>query len=438
VDNLGNVYVVGAIRNQVDLDPDPTMLIHNAMDTDLVIMKIDGGGAFAWSKVIGGSGFQVGKGVATTQLGDVYLTGQFSGSADFDPGTGTDIRSSTGETDIFLTKINASGSYAWTYTLGSGAVTSEQGLNLVPDKFNNIYVVGSYQGTVNFDPGTNVFSQITRGGHDAFLIRFDADGQFRWVQTFGGAMDDFANGVAIDSSGKLFVAGTFRDTVDFDPSASTNMLASAGGSDGYLSHFALRSDMSVLGNGQTIANNDISPRIADGTDFGDVQIARGEGARTNHFTIQSTGEKELVLDGNPLISLVDIGRFSVVAQPGASINPGQTGIVSVRFDPTNSGYFKTTVSVSSDDPDANPYRFDIQGYSDTELQITHLTHSITNAVMTWSAVSNRTFSIWKGTNLLQGFPIRVFGNLLSTPPMNTMNIPLSSNEPSAYFRIQVD
>ena len=96
-------------------------------------------------------GDEEGRAIAKDASGNIYVTGFFSGSADFDPGAGVANLSSAGFQDIFIAKYDASGNYVWARQVGS---TSEDiGNGIAIDGSGNAYVTGSFVGIADFDPG---------------------------------------------------------------------------------------------------------------------------------------------------------------------------------------------------------------------------------------------------------------------------------------------
>ncbi len=120
-------------------------------------------------------------------------------------------------------------------------------------------------------------------------------------------------------------------------------------------------DINVTGNALPIPDGDTTPDVADGTDFGEAGENLGSVTRT--FTIENTGNEPLVLAGaNPVSVGSQTGDFAITAAP-ASLNlaPGGTTTFDVTFAPTQTGAQSGTVSIGSNDPDENPYTFDVSG-----------------------------------------------------------------------------
>jgi hypothetical protein len=97
------------------------------------------GAVYSWTKTMGGIDWDGGYSAAVDGSGNVYVAGSFQGTADFDPGPG-DNHTSAGDNDIFLTKINADGTYGWTKTMGGAG--NDGGYSAAVDGSGNVYVTG--------------------------------------------------------------------------------------------------------------------------------------------------------------------------------------------------------------------------------------------------------------------------------------------------------
>lgn len=183
---------------------------------------------YGWTTTLGGVDYDQGNGVATDTHGNIYATGQFSGTIDFDPTDGVDIHEFQGGSwDVYLTKRNVDGSYGWTSTIGD--VGSESGRAITIDKNNNVIIVGEFCGpdfapgyTVDFNPtkGSDLFT--TNGMTDTFITKLASDGSYLWTRTFGGPQFDNPTDVAVDAAGNIYLTGYFMATVDFDPTEGTD------------------------------------------------------------------------------------------------------------------------------------------------------------------------------------------------------------------------
>jgi hypothetical protein len=186
-------------------------------------------GHFQWDKQFGGvKGNPVnGYAVATDSSANVYAVGNFVGSVNF--GSGTAVSSISGSQDVFLTKYSSSGAFQWAKHFGGSGYDSSAAIAV--DSNNNLLVVGYFNGTASFGCAASL---VTPGSYsDIFVAKYDPNGNCLWSKGIGGAQGAGGTGVAVDSSGNVYVAGTFYGTTD----AASGSLTSAGGSDVYLAKY---------------------------------------------------------------------------------------------------------------------------------------------------------------------------------------------------------
>jgi len=236
VDSSGYVYVTGGFMGTVDFDPGVGVDERSsAGDYDVFLSKFDSSGGVIWAKTWGGVGRDESTGVAVDGFGDAYVSGFFFGTADFDPDIGEDWHTSSGEEDIFLSKISSSGTFAWAKTWG--ASSSDSGNGVATDLSGNVYLTGGFRLVVDFDPGAGVDSHASNGWQDVFLCKLDSSGAFLWAKSWGGFYPDRGYGVAADNTGNVYVTGGYCLTVDFDPGAGEDSHVANGESDVFLSKF---------------------------------------------------------------------------------------------------------------------------------------------------------------------------------------------------------
>lgn len=221
-DSSGNVYIAGEFRNTVDFDPGAgTDNRTSNGDDDFFLSKYNSDGTYVWTKATGGTSADTPSAVAVDSGGSVYVTGTFGQTVDFDPGAGTDNRTSNGSQDVFLTKYNSDGSYAWTKAVGgtSGDYVSD----IAIDSGGNLHIIGWFASdTVDFDPGAGTDNQTSAGFSDIFISKYLPDGTYVWTKRIGGIERDYSRGITIDASNSLIITGTFNGTVDFDLGAGTD------------------------------------------------------------------------------------------------------------------------------------------------------------------------------------------------------------------------
>ncbi len=236
LDAVGNIYLCGSFYKTVDFDPSPAGKFNLSSDgaADIFILKLDSSGKFLWVRKMGGSAMDYGLSVAVDASGNVYSSGSFKETANFDPGEKKFNLDAEGNEDIFISKLTATGNFIWAKKIG-GPLADEL-FSMAIDKTGKVYLTGSFRGTVDFDPGTTVFNLKPAGYDDIFVCKLDASGSFIWARGMGGtAGAGTGYAVAADESGNVFITGGFIGKVDFDPSGGVfNMTSTAGNFDAFI------------------------------------------------------------------------------------------------------------------------------------------------------------------------------------------------------------
>lgn len=228
-DDSGNTYSTGYFSDTVDFDPGIGVFnLASIGNTNVFVQKLDSTGRFVWAKSIGGTSNDRGNAIVTDNFGNVYLTGTFRGSGDFNPDAGVRTLTSLGGTDVFLMKLDQNGSFAWAVSFGG--TSRDEGLSLTTDKSGNVYVAGLFSDRVDFNPGPGLGTETSNGNTDAFVVKFDPSGGFQWVNQIGGNSIDQAYSISYDPNGYLYTTGRFMSTVDFNPSPNVFNLTGGGAS----------------------------------------------------------------------------------------------------------------------------------------------------------------------------------------------------------------
>jgi len=229
IDKNGNIYIIGNYRDTVDFDPNSSVFNLNASSSttsEMFLLKIDSMGNFKYAFA-----FSSPSGIESEDLlidGDtsIYLTGIFRDSVDFDVSTSQNFLISKGNRDCFVVKLDSAANLVWAKSIGG--FSNESGAGLALDGNNNLYVTGSYVLTVDFDPGAGVDTLTSRRGLDAFLVKFNNNGNYQWSRSYGGEGLDEGTDVSISESGKIILTGTHSDTIFLDYNSNSNFLTSNG------------------------------------------------------------------------------------------------------------------------------------------------------------------------------------------------------------------
>lgn len=189
-------------------------------------------GQTEWAKSIGGTSLDQGSDVVMDNFGNLYTTGFFEGTVDFDPGAGAVNLSSVGSRDFFIAKYDNLGQLIWAKGIGGGS--HEHARSIVLDASGNIFIAGDYNGLVDFDPGVGFSFKDVKGASDIFVAKYDSQGNFIWAKTFGGVGIESCRDMSLDAFGNLIITGVYQGTSDFDPNGGVISMTSAGQFDAFL------------------------------------------------------------------------------------------------------------------------------------------------------------------------------------------------------------
>lgn len=250
IDQDNNVYSSGFFKGTVDFDPSSST---NNLSTTLssraevYISKLDSNGQYIWAK-----NFPASSGIAQGNLGwkmkvspsgNIITTGYFSGSVDFDPNAGSNVLSSNGDRDGFVSTLNSEGEFISAFKIGG---TGEDRIHGVDFDINgNLYYIGFFSSgsSVDFDSSpTSDFTLTAQGNRDIFILKTDSNNTFAWAYQFGDNtnspyLSDVGMNIMVDNNMDVYAIGTFDGNSDFDPSTNTYMLNSNGEGDAFIVKF---------------------------------------------------------------------------------------------------------------------------------------------------------------------------------------------------------
>ncbi|MHC1707551.1 MAG: SBBP repeat-containing protein [Bacteroidales bacterium] len=234
VDAAGNVYITGSYKGESDFDPGPgTFSLTPVGNYEIFLTKLDMDGNLVWALSFGDSDLDEGRDLCLDAEGNIYLTGYFTGTVDFDPGPGVVNLNSPGSGDIFILKLDPSGNFMKVLQMGGPDYTDSPN-SIAVDSSGNIYTTGSFKTAADFDPGPGVYTLEGIGLADIFISKLDSAGNFLWAKEIGSTQDDSGWEVSIDFAGNVVAIGGFRATADFDPGPDTLNFTSFGQLDSYI------------------------------------------------------------------------------------------------------------------------------------------------------------------------------------------------------------
>lgn len=202
-ESKGNIYVTGAFQGKAYF-PGNTFLSSGGVD--IFIAKYNSAGDFQWIQRAGGAGNDEGYAVSSDLTGNAYVTGYFSGTANF---SGTSI-ASKGANDIFIAKYNPAGALLWVKRAGGTA--SDYGMGIEVDNYNNVFLTGGFRLTSTFG---SISLKALGGDADIFIARYTSSGDCVWANKAGGNINDYGRAIALDASSNCYITGNFGLSATF-------------------------------------------------------------------------------------------------------------------------------------------------------------------------------------------------------------------------------
>lgn len=226
IDDFNNIYTVGTFSADSDFDPtiDTLNLTSNGI-SDIFILKQNTEGDILWVRQIGGEGQETVSKIKVDQEGNIYLTGTFEKTVDFNPNIGTyNLTSESIFEDGFLLKLSNMGEFIWAIEIDGENV--QFATNLVIDNLNYPIIVGSFYGETDFDPTGS--SYILTGTGAGFIAKYSPLGLLIWAKSYIGEGLCNVNSIEINSENEILTCGNFTHSIDFDPGVDNYELIAAG------------------------------------------------------------------------------------------------------------------------------------------------------------------------------------------------------------------
>ena len=228
-DDLGNVIIAGDFHLTQDFDPGPAVFEHQSFGgSDYFIAKLDSAGNLVWTNFSKPNFNAIDRInlLAIDSVRNIYAVGQLDLNL------------------IFILKLDPDGDSIWkrdyhfeNFIGSSFAPPTANALEI--DGEGNVYLIGTFVDSMDFDPGPDVFLMTAQGEQDAFVTKLDPNGNFIWAKSFSGTEDSFghvvsANGISIDQSNNIYITGGFTYNVDFDPGPTEVIKQSSGKQDVFI------------------------------------------------------------------------------------------------------------------------------------------------------------------------------------------------------------
>jgi hypothetical protein len=222
-DGTNNIFITGTFTsNPVSLyNSDGTTygtLAILGASTNTYLIKYTSDGFVEWATQLRGIGVETGQDVVNDATGNVYMIGQYiSNNITFFNQDGTSFSSVLNNgslvvgTDIFVVKYTSDGYIEWATRLTTSA--SDQGISVVNDRDGNVYATGRYGNTLNiYNSDGTLYGTMSNGNADTYIVKYSTSGMVVWVARIGGTGNDSSRSIACDSSGNIYITGTYTFT----------------------------------------------------------------------------------------------------------------------------------------------------------------------------------------------------------------------------------
>lgn len=487
-DKYHNIFVFGNFRGTVDFNPSENT--NNLISTqyNIFLAKYDSDGNYIWAiNIDDQSNSSQSSSISTDDVGNIFISGRFKGIVDFDPSSNITNLTSVGSTNYFLAKYDTNGHFIWAKNTGD---IDFRGLLI---KNEIIYATGSYSGTIDFDfsenvvnlnlgntdygfPGAfiakydsngnyifannighlsfstgsdisadklgNIYITGTEGsGGGIFFTKIDSSGNILWTKT-NNCSDCSGRSIDIGKNGDLIISGSFKNTLDFDPSTDVSNQISNGEEDIFIAKYNSEGEYIWV---KTIGgiNSDYSKGAK--FDLNDNVIAIGSYYNTANFNdsgtsdyLASSGHNYFLVkydsNGNYLTSkniivskttqlynsvdlnLNDLGNITVLGRSSGDVSFGETSLTNPSSNTLFLAQFSNTVTLG-------------------------LKKSTIDEVSLYPNPHNGNFNLNLETFLTQKISIRILNiqgkeiYSILTNPYNTkvLNIDISNYSKSIYF-----
>ncbi len=207
IDKNGNIFITGYFVS-TSISFGTQTLSGQPNYFKFFLTKLDTSGTPVWAQGVTGTGASCGNAISIDKSGNIYGTGWFNSSPSF----GVFTLTSAGSSDLFLVKLDSSGTILWAKS--NGGLNVDLGNGIVVAKGGKIYLTGSYTSpSIIF--GAYTFSNF--GKEDFFLAKYDTSGNVLWAKRAGESGKDFGYSVSVDNYNNLYVSGgwsNFPDTTN--------------------------------------------------------------------------------------------------------------------------------------------------------------------------------------------------------------------------------
>ncbi len=226
LNSINEIAIGGYFHNTVDFDPGSSAYNRTAISYDIFLLKLDALGNFGWVRTLEGSTASNGdlRGLTSDINQNFYIGGTFKDTVDFDPGIAYNLQTTIVPNvyNFFILKLNSGGQFEWVRITNIPSCQT-----MATDNFGHLFIGGTFFGTVDFDPGPNIYN-VSSVGYAAYALKLDTNGNFIWIKKIGGMNGpgkmDIVSDIKCNAQGDVLLCGMFAGLEDFNPNAGVYFL----------------------------------------------------------------------------------------------------------------------------------------------------------------------------------------------------------------------
>lgn len=227
----GSVVSAGYFSDTLDFDPGPGVLAFPAdINGKTYIQKLDASGNLLWAKSLDYTNPYE---IAVDASGNIYITGVFAGTVDFDPGPGVSIMAEL-HWSPYILKLSAAGNFLWSRQISNSAGSVATFFGLETSVGGNVIMSNYFMGTTDLDPTAGVYSVTAVGASDLYIVNLDSIGNYVWGKVITGSSTEYITSISQDAAGNIYCTGGFQGVMDADPGPGLFSMTSSGSSDAFI------------------------------------------------------------------------------------------------------------------------------------------------------------------------------------------------------------
>lgn len=216
LDGAGNLYLAGKLKGSANFNPQGDATLNSVGESDIFLAKYDYNGIYEWAHRMGGAEEDEATALTVDIRGNIFMTGRFRGTANFNPKGKTKL-TAVNKSDVFLARYNSKGEFQWAHRVGGEGEDYGTALEVVGG--NHVVLTGCFTKTADFNPDVAINTLTAEGDvHDIFIAKYTFEGKYVWSNRVGGTFSEYANALALNAEGQVYMTGCFEGASDFDPS----------------------------------------------------------------------------------------------------------------------------------------------------------------------------------------------------------------------------